>query len=41
MVTHFADVISINAFNYMQIKDLLQKQLGGEDGDSSHSQQNN
>lgn len=44
MVTHFADIISMNALNYMQIKDLLQKQLGGEDGDSSHSshsQQNN
>lgn len=44
MITHFADVISMNALNYIEIKDALKKKLGGEDGDSSHTshvQQNN
>jgi len=44
MITHFADVIGMNALNYMQVKDFLQQKLNGEDGDSSHSshsEQNN
>jgi len=44
MITCFADVISMNAVNYLELKDVLQKKLGGEDGDTSHtshSQQNN
>lgn len=44
MITHFADVIGMNALNYMKVKDALQERLSGEDGDSSHtshSQQNN
>lgn len=44
MITHFADVIGMNALSYMKVKEILQNKLGGEDGDSthtSHSQQNN
>ena len=44
MVTHFSDIIGRNALNYFQMKEQLQKLLGGTDGDSrhsSHDQQNN
>ncbi|WBV60261.1 hypothetical protein PFY12_14630 [Chryseobacterium camelliae] len=44
MVTHFSDVLGMNALNYFELKTVLQKKLGGEDGDSTHTtntQQNN
>ena len=44
MFTHFADVVGMNALNFIKTKEYLQKLLGGEDGDSSHSshqEQNN
>jgi hypothetical protein len=44
MISSFADVIGMNALNYLEIKDAVKKKLGGEDGDTSHtshSQQNN
>lgn len=44
MISHLADMIAQHAMTYIDMKEMLQKKWGGEDGEgllTSHTQQNN